>query len=240
MGAEGFANPFHHLGGLYAEFDITEQVPSALVEPGRDHPKREGADRPKFDTVRGRAGALGQPRGYAVDHVAEAFRVVQPQQVHPVRTGKIKMRNVVCALHLGEHGGGVFEQRLAVVARQPVAQATMMRKNIQDRLQRVRVLVYRVIIKIDCRHPQMDTADPDAAMRELIDADNRHNLGNQDCSDQRQKKVQPESPCLLTGSRKARFRIIGSGRRVVHAANRRFTGRKLAHSLLIIRPVEVG
>ena len=229
MGAEGFANPFHHLGGLHAEFDITEQMLSALVEPGRDYPKCEGAEWPEFDAVRGRAGALGQPRGYAVDHVTETLRLVQPQQVHPVRTGKIEMRNVVCALHPGEYGGGVFEQRLAVLARQPVAQAILLRKNIQDCLQRVRVPVYRIIVEIDCRHPQMDAADPDAAMRELIDPDNRHNLGNQDCNDQRQQKVQPESPCLLTGFRRARFRIVDSGPHVLHAANRRFT---FEHSII--------
>ena len=125
------------------------------------------------------------------------------------------MRDAVRVLHPGEHRGGVFEQRLAVLARQPVAQVIVMGENIDDGLERMRVLVYRVVVEFDRRHPQVDAADTDAAMRELIDADDRHHLGNQDCGDQRQKEVQPQPLRLPTGSRKARFRIVGSGRHVV-------------------------
>ncbi len=61
----------------------------------------------------------------------------------------------------------------------------------------------------------MDAADPNAAMREVIDADNRHDLNDQNREDQRQQKIEPEPVCLTAPSRKALLLSVGL---VVHAA----------------------
>jgi hypothetical protein len=76
------------------------------------------------------------------------------------------------------------------------------------------VLVDRVVIEFNRRYLQMEPADSDAAVGELIDADNRHNLGNQDGNDQRQQKVQPEPLRFVAGPGEALFRFLGLERHV--------------------------
>jgi hypothetical protein len=82
-----FQNPVY----LHAKLDIANQLMALVVVPRGDQPQREGPQRAQLYAGGVGAGAFRVAHGEAVNYVAKAHRLVDAQDVHPVRSGEVEV-----------------------------------------------------------------------------------------------------------------------------------------------------